>query len=152
MASSKDNLYQRPNLAIDGVMPDYFRRPDLPSWATSPNLRATPPRWPAPLSSPPPGPGFPDPPPTQRAPQPHDVDPPAENPYNDPDYNPNFLVTKTLPDREQRAPRNWLLAYFDQLGNCPVEGDLGNTMVSSRSAGGLLGRLYEVTQGSAQQP
>jgi hypothetical protein len=113
MASSKDNLYQRPNYAIDGIVPNYFRRPALPAWITPPNFQPNQPPWPTPPSAPPPpGWGFPDPTSPLPMPRSHDVDPPEENPYNDPDYNPNFLVTKNL---SGPASNNWFLAYFDRL-------------------------------------
>lgn len=91
MASSfRDDLYKRPNLAIEGVSPDYFRRPALPSWVDptiSPNL----PNLPLPM---PPGGQhpFPAPLPVLQRP-PLEVDPSDRNPYNDPDYSP-FLITQ----------------------------------------------------------
>ena len=132
MVSSKDDLYRRPNFAVDGIIPYYFRRSVLPDWATSPQTYPTapspwstpswqPPSWPP--SAPslpllPPGTGsFPALSSPPEPPRLHDVDPPEQNPYNDPDYNPNFLVTKNSSEGAKEALKNWLLAYFDRHGD-----------------------------------
>lgn len=90
-----------------GGPPPPQQLPDFGLWnqRTRPDLNDTPkpspalPTWPLPLPSPPGGISpFPDPPPIPPLPKrpPHEVDPSEKNPYNDPDFNPNFLVTRNL--------------------------------------------------------
>jgi hypothetical protein len=43
------------------------------------------------------------------------VDPPEQNPYNDPDYNPNFLVTDNFSRRAVDAPAGGLLALLREV-------------------------------------
>lgn len=78
-SSFRDNPYQLPNLAYDGLVPEYPRLPTwLPKTPQVPLLdpRPGPPPW-RPLT-PPPGPSpFTDPPsPPPQLPPPHEVDPP----------------------------------------------------------------------------
>jgi hypothetical protein len=103
--SFKDEFYQRPNFAVLGTqIPDSLRR-FLPPYANTP-----------PIVPPDPNNPFGDPPHF------HDVNPPEQNPYNDPDYSP-FLVTE-----KQTAK------------------------VGDESDGGLLGMLRAVMQQDQVQP
>jgi hypothetical protein len=111
MASSfKDKPYRLPNFGVDGAVPRQLRQPRwtsphstiLPGAPTSP--------W-APLPSPPPGPNpFPDIPQKKQF---RDVDPPEQNPFNDPDYSP--LVTDNFSRRAVGAPAGGLLALLREV-------------------------------------
>jgi hypothetical protein len=92
-SSFRDDRYSRPNLALRGTIPDFMRRPLLPGWITPLPAPAPAPIWPAPPAPTPEREVFP--PALQMRPS-HEVDPPEENPYNDPDFNPNFLVTQNV--------------------------------------------------------
>ncbi|MDI1265896.1 MAG: hypothetical protein PS018_21850 [bacterium] len=113
--------YRTQNFAIDGVVPEYFSRP---GWLQkNPTTFLNPPNEPwAPLPPQDPPASNPFPEPLLKRP-PLDVDPSEQNPYNDPDHNPNFLVTDQLLERER------------------IE-----------SPGGLLGLLQEAMQRSKFQP
>ena len=79
--SLKEDLYPRPNFARPGTeMPLDLRR-RLPTWPVYPPI------------VPPPDPNNPfgDPPHF------HEVDPPEQNPYNDPDYSPFLVTTRDAP-------------------------------------------------------
>jgi hypothetical protein len=153
----RDDAYRRPNFAVDGAIPEYFRRP---AWFN--------PQIPSTLPSPPPGPlpmpplpspprstnPFPDPSPLPRPPQappPHDVDPPE---------HPNSLVTQNLSGRPEGAPENWLLAHYDQNGDvrrrpinsAPAGIGPAAAVAPAESAGGLLGMLYEMMQQRELKP
>ena len=130
MASSfKDDSYRRPNFAIDGATPEYFRRPRLPQWVDPrglPTLPSPPPvPWVPSLPSPPKGRNpFTDPlavPPPPQTPPPHDVDPPN---------NPNWLIAENLSGRAESA-RN---------------------VAPAESPGGLLGMLYEMMRQGGPKP
>jgi hypothetical protein len=98
-SSFRENLYQRPNLAITGTeIPEYLRRV-LPPYANNPPVIL--PRDP---NNP-----FGDPPHF------HEVDPPNLNPYNDPDYNPNFLVTQNPLGQVGDEPGGGLLVVLRAL-------------------------------------
>ena len=89
-------------------LPDFHIWRDLPSH--SPRSDDV---LPGPLVPPvqvPPGGGFPEPPRP-----PHEVDPPDENPYNDPDYNPNFLVTQNRSEGRPSLPGG-LLGMLERFG------------------------------------
>jgi hypothetical protein len=150
--SSKDDFPRSLNLQLlDSLIPDFrVPSPSFPSWVPSPSppklpdfhlwdmpppekpdLRdAPPPPYILPV---PPLPSRPEssdpfgepvripPPPKERAP--HEVDPSEKNPYNDPDFNPNFFVTKNI---------------SEQAGGEP--------------GGGLLGRLLALMQQGQVQP
>jgi hypothetical protein len=109
MASSfKDKPYRLPNFGVDGAVPKYS---GIPYWVSSdPTIRPTPlAPWPRPSPSPSPNP-FPDPPQIRQF---REVDPPEQNPYNDPDYSP--LITDNFSRRAVDAPAGGLLALLREV-------------------------------------
>jgi hypothetical protein len=113
MASSfRYNPFRLPNFAVDGAVPEYLRRPrwlpkDLPMLPGSPPGSSPMP----PLPPSPPGPSpFPDPLPPPSQMRHHDVDPPEQNPYNDPDYN--IIVTENRSRRAGVEPAGGLLGLL----------------------------------------
>jgi hypothetical protein len=127
MASSfKDKPYRLLNLGVDGAVPQELRQPRwIPPRSTIlPSAPASP--W-APLPTPLPGPNiFPDPPQKRQF---REVDPPEQNPYNDPDYSP--LVTDNFSRRAIDAPAGGLLALLREVmqrNDRQTEADLGLNM------------------------
>ena len=82
-----------PRLRPGDLPPQDPVAPWLPTPNAPPFFLPPPSDQPFPDPGPTPGPRLPLPPPREQR-VPHEVDPPVENPYNDPNYNPNFLITR----------------------------------------------------------
>jgi hypothetical protein len=136
---------------------DLWNQPTKPHLNDTPRPSPVPPTWPLPLPSRPGGKSpFTDPPPIplpQKRP-PLEVDPSEKNPYNDPDFNPNFLVTKNLSGQTGDEPVGGVLGMLlrglmqqgqVQQGDDSVPLPNGTPEYGSNGhgspQGGLLGRL-----------
>ena len=127
--SYRDNLRQSPNFAITGTeIPERLRR-TLPPWTTDPPV----------IPSPNPTGPFGDPPRP-----PHDVDPPKNNTYNDPNYSP-LIVTESLSARKGDEPVGGLpgMLMRAMMQQSPNTNSAPEHVAVNNGApqGGLLGRL-----------
>jgi hypothetical protein len=147
MATSfRGNLYRRPDFAIMGTdIPERLRRP-RPPWTDNPPIVP-----PADPNNP-----FGDPP------RFHEVDPPEQNPYNDPVYRP-FIVTENLSGQTDGEPvGGWpgmLLRATMQQGqvqprtdsvSMPNDASEHNSDSHGNLQGGLLGRLLSLQAEQSQ--
>jgi hypothetical protein len=146
---------------------DLWNQPTKPDPNDTPRISPVLPTWPLPLPSPPGGKSpFADPPPIpppQKRP-PHEVDPSEKNPYNDPDFDPNFLVTKNLSGQTGDEPVGGLLGMLlrglmqqgqvqqgDDSVSIPNDAPEYSPDSHGSPQGGLLGRLLALQDEQARK-